>query len=253
MKYKLLILDLDGTTVEPNGESLPSAKVAEAVRQAQKHLHVAIATGRPWPLTKHVIDALGLKGLGVVSGGPEIVEMETGKVVYVKKLEMAVLQNLVKLCLPFGYGLFTKETQYGTPFTSHLDIKADAEELYVDAVKSADAILMLEELEAVPGVAAHPTKSWTKGDVVDIHVTHEHATKRYGVERLVDMLGLTKEEVIAIGDDHNDVPLMMAAGFKVAMGDAPEQVKALADFVTETLENDGVAAAINEIILKNSV
>ncbi len=45
MKYKLLILDLDGTTVEPNGDALPSQKVIDAVKNAQKKLHVAIATG----------------------------------------------------------------------------------------------------------------------------------------------------------------------------------------------------------------
>jgi len=249
-KFKLLVLDLDGTTVEPRGDALPSKKVIEAVKKAQKIVGVAVATGRPLSLAKPVIEALDLKGLGVFNGGAEIIDMASGQLIYVKKVSVSTLKELVRLCLPFGYRLYSSEDQYGSQLKSAEDVKTEAEKLFIDSVKSSDAIKILEELEAVKGIAAHPTKSWTKGDVVDIHVTHAQATKQHGVERLITMLKLSKDEVIAIGDDHNDVPLMMAAGFKVAMGDAPEQVKALADYVTETLENDGVAVAIEKLILK---
>lgn len=251
MNYKLLILDLDGTTVEPRGDALPSERVIAAITAAKEKLNVAVATGRPLPLAKHVIDALNLEGLGVVNGGAEIIDMKTGEIKYVKKIELNALRELVELCLPFGYRLFTSDDQYGTSLASARDATRDAEKLFIEAVASADAIRILEELEAVKGVAAHPTKSWTKGDVVDIHITHEEATKRFGVERLIDMLGLNKEDVIAIGDDHNDMPLMMAAGYKIAMGDAPEQVKAIADYVTGSLHDDGVAQAVEELILKS--
>ena len=246
---KLLILDMDGTTVEPRADALPSQRVKEAVAKAHGKVSVAVATGRPLPLAKPVIDALGLHGLGVVNGGAEIVDMQTGEVQYAKKVDVTTVQELIQLCLPFGYKLYTSDEQYGTPLSSPSDATHEVEKLFIEAVASADAIRILEELEAVKGVAAHPTKSWAKGDVVDIHVTHEEATKRFGVERLIQMLGLRQEEVMAIGDDHNDMPLMMAAGFKVAMGDAPAQVQAIADYVTATLENDGVAQAIEELIL----
>jgi HAD superfamily hydrolase (TIGR01484 family) len=247
--FKLLILDLDGTTVEPSGDALPSQKVINAVQQAQEVLHVAVATGRPYPYAKNVMEALSLKGLGVVNGGAEIVDMRSGEVIYSKKIDANLLKELVTICLPFNCNMFTDETEFSVPIASVNDIQESAGKLYIDAVESSVAIKILEELEAVEGVSAHPTKSWTKGDVVDIHVTHEHATKRYGVEWLISMLNLNKDEVMAIGDDHNDVPLMMAAGFKVAMGDAPTQVKNIADHITGDLENDGVASAIEDLIL----
>jgi hydroxymethylpyrimidine pyrophosphatase-like HAD family hydrolase len=84
---------------------------------------------------------------------------------------------------------------------------------------------------------------------MDIHVTHEHATKRYGVEQLTEMLSLPKEQVMAIGDGHNDMPLLEAAGLKVAMGNAPDEVKQLANYIAPTLADDGVAAAIEKFIL----
>ena len=84
--------------------------------------------------------------------------------------------------------------------------------------------------------------------MVDIHVTHEHGTKRYGVERLIEMLDIHKDNVIAIGDSHNDLPLFEAAGLKIVMGNAPEEVKLIADFVTATLDEDGVAVAIEKYL-----
>lgn len=224
--------------------------MVQAVARAQNVLHVAVATGRPFPLAQPVIAALELEGLGVVNGGAEIIDMKSGAVVYSKQIDTATLRDLVKVCQPFGYDLYTSDNQYGTPVAGPSAITAAAEKLFIGAVPSADAIKILEELEAVKDIAAHPAKSWTKGDVVDLHITHEQATKRYGVERLIDMLKVERHEVMAIGDDHNDMPLMLAAGFKVAMGDAPPQVKAIADYVTEPLEKDGAAAAIEELILK---
>ena len=55
---------------------------------------------------------------------------------------------------------------------------------------------------------------------------------------------------MAIGDGHNDIPLLEAAGFKVAMGNAPDEVKAVADYVAPSLQDDGVAEAIERFILK---
>lgn len=253
MNYKLLVLDLDGTTVEPNGDAMPSEKVIASVKKAQKLLHVAIATGRPLPYAQKVINALGLKGLGVVNGGSEIVDMQTGKIEFAMTIDTDTLKEITKICLPFGYKLFLSSDQYGSAITSPDDIKQQTEKFFIDAINIEDSFKMLEELESINGIAAHPTKSWTSGNVVDVHITHEHATKRYGVERLIEMLGFTKEEVIAIGDDHNDVPLMMAAGTRVAMGNAPEQVKSIADFVTDTLANDGVAVAIEKYIIGGSI
>jgi len=103
-------------------------------------------------------------------------------------------------------------------------------------------------LSAVKNIVAYPSLSWAKGNVVDIQITHEHASKLYGVQKLIKILGLEKDEVLAIGDGHNDFPLFEAAGFKVAMGNAPEELKAIADYIAPSLKDDGVAETIHRFI-----
>lgn len=249
MSYKLLLLDLDGTTVASKGDALPSQRVIDAVNAAQEHVTVAIATGRPYEFAKPVIEKLQLTGPAIFNGGAEIINMGTEEVMSRQLLQIVTLQELVKLVLPFGYDVYVDSDQYSNPLTSPVDISGPAAKLFIEAVATKDAIHVLEQLNGAPEAAAHPTSSWKDGDVVDIHVTHEHATKRYGAEQLTAMLGFTKDEVIAIGDGHNDMPLLEAAGLKVAMGNAPDEVKQLADYVAPSLADDGVADVIEKFIL----
>jgi len=249
MKYKLLLLDVDGTTTASNGEALPSRRVIDAVAHAQDQLHVALATGRSIELAQSVIDSLGLRGPSVFNGGAEIIDVQNKSVLRSQQLGVPTLQELIRLALPFGYAVYTDEDQYAAAITKPEDIMAPAAKLFIEEVSTSDAVHILEQLNGVPLAEAHPTSSWGEGDVVDIHVTHEHATKRHGAERLIHLLGLKKEQVIAVGDGYNDVPLLEAAGLKVAMGNAPDEVKRLADYIAPSLEDDGVAEVIERFIL----
>jgi len=65
-------------------------------------------------------------------------------------------------------------------------------------------------------------------------------------------LNLKKENVIAVGDSGNDIPLFESAGLKVAMGNSTEDLKSKADFVTKNVENDGLAYVIEKYILQES-
>ncbi len=250
-KYKLLLLDLDGTTVASKGGALPSQKVKEAIEKVKSKVGIAIVSGRPFPLAKPVIDNLKLDGLGVFNGGAEIIDMQTGEIKSSKLLPVSVMQELFKVIHPFGYDIYNDEDEHSAPITSEDQIKKEAAKFFIEEVATKDLAPMLEELASVKHAAAHPASSWGEGNVMDIHITHEHATKRYGVERLIKILGVTKEEVMAIGDSHNDLPLLQAAGMKVAMGNAPAEIKQIADFVTATLDDDGVAIAVEKFLLQD--
>lgn len=250
-KYTLLLLDLDGTTVASKAHALPSPKVREAIGRAKSNMNIAVVSGRPFPMAKPVIDDLGLTGLGVFNGGAEIVDMQTGEIKSSKLLPVKIMRELFTVSRPYGYTLYTDEDQYSTPLTSPEQIKKAAVKFFIEEVAVKDLPAMLETLASVKHTAAHPTSSWGDGDVMDIHVTHERGTKRYGVEKLTKLLGVDQQHVIAIGDSPNDLPLFEAAGLKIAMGNAPAEVKQMADFVTATLDEDGVAVAIEKFILSD--
>jgi len=82
-----------------------------------------------------------------------------------------------------------------------------------------------------------------------INVVDPQVSKGRALEALASYLGIPLTEVIAIGDGINDIPLLSMAGLAIAMGDAPEEVKAIADYVTSDVDHSGVAVAINKFLL----
>ena len=83
-----------------------------------------------------------------------------------------------------------------------------------------------------------------------LEFTELGVTKGTSLAILIEKLGISREEVIAIGDSYNDVAMIEFAGLGVAMGNAPDDVKQLADYVTDTNNNDGIAKVIDMFILE---
>ena len=80
-------------------------------------------------------------------------------------------------------------------------------------------------------------------------ITHADATKQHGVMEVAQILGIEKEDIIGVGDGYNDFPLLMACGLKIAMGNAVPELKAIADFVAPSVDEDGVAVVIEKFLL----
>ena len=248
--YKLLLLDVDGTLVESKEGALPSLRVIEAVKTASAQIDVAIVTGRPYAYTKDVISALGLKGLGVFNGGAEIINIVTGEQLFRQTMAIETVQEALAIALTYGYTILNTIGDNEVEVQSAGDVTEPSDKLLILNVPTAKAPDLVAALEAVEKTVTHPVSAWSDDDVVNITVAHEHASKRYGAERIMTMLGYSKQETMAIGDGHNDVPLLEAVGLGVAMGNAPDEVKKLADAVTTSLANDGVADAIENFILR---
>jgi len=249
--YKLLLLDVDGTLVESKEGALPSPAVVDAVKAASEKADVAIVTGRPYSMTKDVIDMLGLTGYGVFNGGAEIINMATGEQVFRQTMPTETAQEAARIALSYGYPVFNTLGNDEILLSSADEIIEPSDKILIVEVPTDQSTDILNALEAVEDTITHPVSSWSDKDDVNITVAHAHASKRYGAERIMEMLERSKEETMAIGDGHNDVPLIEAVGMGVAMGDAPDSVKGLADDVTATLADDGVVVAIKKHILSS--
>ena len=83
-----------------------------------------------------------------------------------------------------------------------------------------------------------------------MEITHPEATKSAGILALCRLLDIPPEQAVALGDSGNDESMLRTAGLSIAMGNAPEHIRAMADVVTDTNENDGAAIAIERYALK---
>ncbi|MFC1626639.1 HAD family hydrolase [Patescibacteria group bacterium] len=249
MKYKAIILDLDGTTVMPGEKNLPSSRVMTAITRAKKKIHVCVATGRPFFSAQPLIDHLGLVEPSIIYNGVQIYDTKHKKMIVEFQLDIHVLKHIENIVkeqhiseIYFFDGIKEKL----------LNIKKLPKKvlgIYLPKVEPNIAHLLAEKLKrSISSINVHITPSWTKG-LLAVDITSKAASKQHGVSKVSELLNIKKEELIGVGDSYNDFPLLMACGLKVAMGNAVKELKDIADFIAPSVDDDGVAVVIEKFIL----
>lgn len=273
----MIAIDLDGTALLDDAHHI-SQRLAKALEAAhEKGVHVLVSTGRPLGIVPPDIrSGAAWNDLCVLCNGGEIRDLRTGKLLATNCMTgqqmLAVLEKAEQLDVPF-------EVQYN----DHLYL---TEYSYRQLHESTSPHLQYHLGKTIPGMgcvvkdlrkacdpnrAEYPKlllpdisgeKARTMREYMDeiglicvsdspysMEVTAPTATKANGVSWVCRHYGIAMEQVIAFGDSGNDISLLQAAGKGVAMGNAPEKVKACADEVTASNVEDGVAIIIERDIL----
>ena len=123
--------------------------------------------------------------------------------------------------------------------------------IYIEPVTKEDTEIILKKLSKIPNITAHKVVSWTP-DHFDIHITHFEATKRHSLEILLEILKVHKNEVVAVGDSNNDLPLFELAGYKIAMENGSNELKKKADMIAPSVVEDGLAVALEKLFSVNN-
>ena len=82
-----------------------------------------------------------------------------------------------------------------------------------------------------------------------LEVMHQQASKTNAIQLLIEKYGIRQDEIIAIGDNYNDKSMIEFAGMGIAMGNAPDEIKKVANYITDTNNNEGVAKALKKFFL----
>jgi HAD superfamily hydrolase (TIGR01484 family) len=249
---KLVLTDLDGTVVLP-GRNEVSEKVREAVIACEsKGVSVVPVTGRPYEMAKSAMEVLGFDDFCVLDGGASIRKVVSGDLVWSRWLEIEVLKDIVTAILPFAVEVIDYFPTQIELKPSEVDIEAILEPApYVfAALRNEDAEAVEAALAGIDGIVAHIMPFWMgRPELSGVQVTHIEADKYHGVAELLSIVGVSKEHVLGIGDSNNDLPLFRNAGLKIAMGNATERLKAEADNIVGTVEEDGFADAMERFVL----
>lgn len=248
LKYKALMSDIDGTLIPNNSkQNSPSERVKEAISNADKILDVGVATSRPLPFAIRILEELDLTGPCIISGGAQIYDPVKKKILHEKNIDSSAVDEIFKIInnyqlilLDDGRGMMgnlkEKEITHRTQFW----------------IKIPDQKLLntvISDFSNIPDVSVHKIISRFAENDFEIIINHTEATKQYGIQKVAEILKIQTTDIIGIGDGYNDFPLLMACGLKIAMGNAPEDLKAIADYVAPSVEEDGVADAIERFVL----
>ncbi|MEM8543620.1 MAG: Cof-type HAD-IIB family hydrolase [Cyanobacteria bacterium P01_H01_bin.119] len=272
---KLLVLDIDGTLAGRSNQV--EAPVLEAIRAVQaRGIQVAIATGRMYGSAVRFHQAVGSALPLMAYQGAYIKDPLTKKVYRHTPLPRSHTLALIAELTPLELARQLSIHLYIDDRLHVREIIADTEEyaarsqiipvaagdlsrfLSANAAIETTKLLALSAEPALVGQllaklrAVYPPSElyFTSSTETFFEVTHPQANKGAAVKYLAeDLLDLRPEQVMTVGDNFNDLEMLQYAGIGVAMGDAPDGVKAAADWVAPPVDNYGVAAAIAEFLL----
>lgn len=250
MEYKLLITDLDGTLTPnlgmPPREFMPSSYLVKSIQKAQKLIKISLCTGRDKETVLKVVNRLGLIAPQVIEGGAKIINSK-GKELWAKYINEDSTLKMMKIL-----------EEANTPFSVIVNSTELFNELPKNNFDKISAILWYDlNQEQVKDLKKK--LSSCKNIVISVnldkfgntvYITHKQGTKAYGVRKLMKILRVKKEKTIGVGDGNNDFQLLLNCGLKVAMGNAVEELKNIADYIAPSVDNDGVVDIIRKFVIQ---
>lgn len=259
---KMVATDIDGTILKWSFQFSPEVK--KCIKELDESgIKLVLVTGRMHSSTTPVARELGLH-TPIVSYQGGLIKDESGKTLYQKDLRPDYAKKIIKwarknnvhLNLYLDDKLYVEHDNeivkeytdgrfidYSVCSFDDLNIENVNKLLAID-LKDADKVTgWVEELSR-----EFPDLYIVKSTPFFCEIGSKDAKKSSGVKFLADMWGIKQEEILTIGDQNNDIELLKAGGIKVAMGNATEELKSYADYITDTVENDGFVKAIEKFV-----
>ena len=271
-KIRLICLDMDGTLLDDDHVTVPARNVAALRAAAERGAETVIASGRAWDLLREVDAQLGVTRYAVLSNGAAVLDVTTGAWLYRNCLPDQVRVPLIDLLLDWKlpFEVYCQGKNY---------IQLDRREQVLSYALSPQFRTILERCSQLP---ERINEALPAGTVEKIHVfyvpperraelkqqalslgplsiassfgdnmefTASGVNKGAAVQALCDKLGIEAEQVMAFGDAGNDLELLRWAGWSFAMGNASQEAKAAARYVTGSNHEAGVGMAVEQYLL----
>ena len=271
--YRIVAIDLDGTLL--NSDKRISDVNKAAIKKAiDAGIHVVVCSGRIYAGARIFGREIGTKLPLITCNGARIKDMETNEVIYSKPLNLELCKRIVEVChnqgiyyhVYVGDTMVTEKLEYSSlfywernselPEESRVDIElvqdmnkylemhsADISKVVVISSSPEELSKAREKLKTLKGTCI------MSSNYDNFEIMAEGVSKGDALKFMADKYGISKDEVMAIGDNENDLAMLQYAGLAVAMGNGEDYVKKVCDVITLSNDEDGVAYAINKYVL----
>jgi len=273
MQYKLIVVDMDGTLLNTNHEV--SKETRETLAKAmEKGVKVGIATGRIYPSARYYGNLLGLSTPIIACNGAIVKDEEKGEIIFSDAMQKDDVIKIINICkendiyfhfydhdrfyiererynsLDFQDWTFKESMEDQVGIIQLEDASSYVEKNNIDVLKITILDEDMDKLENIKKQIAQIStieidKSWYN----NMEIMNKEVSKGKGIEALAKKLGIEKDEIIAFGDNYNDLSMKDYVKTFVAMENGVDNVKEKADYVTASNDENGVAKGIKKFVL----
>lgn len=264
MRYRLLVLDIDGTVT--NSQKQVTEKTRKAIfGLEEKGVQVAIASGRHPRGVLPIARVLNFHRTGnfiLAFNGAKIMDVRQNTCVYERRLPSYLPARLWRDAKKYGLGILTYKEEAliaGTEPDVYMELESRISQIPIEYHQDFGRFVNFpvngclftgppEDIEAIEPVLAHRYFHETqifRSEPCFLEVVPKNVDKAYSLKHLLEILGIEREEMVCCGDSFNDISMIRYAGLGVAMANAREEVKDVAAYITERdNDHDGIAEVI---------
>ena len=275
---KLFAFDIDGTLLDSKSK-VPDSSIEALKKLDDAGIKVVLASGRVFSSVKYNQNLLNIKGPIVATNG-SLISLDGRDIYKTYPLEEDKLKQLYEFCISnkLDFHIYDDENyytnrvnlekikhleidnNYGMNYQVNLIYKNDPISYLIENNKKAvkfqisgidDNDLSRNEIVKILNNDFSDSLYITSSGFSQLEIGNKNATKWSSIEEICGILGINKNEVAAIGDAHNDIPMVSNAEFGFAMGNAKEELKEVADVIVADNESSGILEAVNYILEVN--
>lgn len=267
-KIKVAIFDVDGTLFDYRNQKVHESTVKAIQCLREKGVTIVVATSRSYAeLSEDILTRVAADYYVAASG--HCIQDTLGRSMFSERFTYEQVERVKELALKYDAGLTLKYEQYNCLYTHPMEMQAIYSNIgdprccsvyctpmnqhqselpvgFAIRAENGTRALICEELSRYPN--DYRMELYKNGIVADIY--NPFANKMTALAHLIRRLGLSAENCIAFGDGKNDVEMIRWAGIGVAMGNAHEDVKAVADAVCGASWEDGIATYLCSLDLQ---
>lgn len=273
---KLFAMDLDGTSLDSN--SILREETIKALKKLDENgIKFVFTSGRAMPSVRYLMSLTGIDNPSVTNNGA-LAYINKEKIIYQNPLKYEEVEELIKFSEEnkLFYQFYDMYTYYSNRIWPERFDHLENNSLYgmnyqVNFSFSTDPLKELKlrknlafKFQIFPNIKnpEEERKILEKVDLMDLYPTtsafgmveimQKNVNKFNGLSEIGNFLGISKEEMAAIGDQDNDIPMLKNVGLSFAMGNAIDEVKEIVDYTVSTNDDFGLVDAINIVLEKNS-
>lgn len=247
-KFQLLFTDVDGTLIA-NGNVI-SNPIKNAIKKIKDNILIIPVTARSYQSATNLLKPLCLCSHTIVEAGARIIDSD-GKTIWIRYISKKIVEHIINFLIDqkitYSFCIKGKTVEVvNRKILLTLDLnqvtRISLLNLTESQIKKISSYLI-----SVYGIVFYKIKNRTNNRYWNIDITSRNANKKKAVSILKKLLHIKKENIVAVGDGYNDIDFVKEAGYKVAMGNAVDDLKTIANYIAPSVYQNGFINVISKI------